>query len=272
MVWTFCNIVPRLKVDKSVKSKIKCSPDLTIKDLNYINNDNILSSLSVDQCVSLSLNSYQKIIAVGYLILDGNTIKNNEKNEKCLRVLHYHEDELFKSHISKIIPDIITVMEREISNAEIIDDIPTQIEDTQTTIVKMDELLMICSLKALKYSITKEMLPILASTFYKKYVMSFCPDGVELDIKKTSFKKLSTFLQLLEQEGIIKFIVGSNGIVEIIKIIHNNSKFQNIEENPNLERNIDQYSPPVKEIYIVTPGLYPIFSEFLCRFVDNLIY
>lgn len=274
MVWTFYNIVPRLKLDKSVKSKIKSSPELTIKDLNSINNDNLLCALPADQCVSLCINSCQKMIAVGYLMVDGNTIKINEKSdEKCLKILHYHEDELFKSHILKIIPDIISVMEREFNNAlEINDDIPNQLENTQSTIVKMDEVLMICSLKTLKHSITKEMLPILASTFYKKYVMSVCPEGVELDIKKTSFKKLSVFLQLLEEEGIIKLNVGSNGIVEITRIIHSNSKFQEIEENPNLEENVNQHSPPVKEIYIVTPGLYPIFSEFLCRFVDFIIY
>lgn len=271
MVWTFSHIVPRLKIDKSVKSKIKSPSELTIKDIICINNDNLISSLPVDQCVTLSINTSQKLIAVGYLTIDGNTITNQEnKGDKCLKILHYHEDELFKSHILKIIPNIISVMEREFSNApEINDDEPNQLEDTQANIVKMDELLMSCSLKVLKHSITKEMLPILASTFYKKYVMSVCPEGIELDIKKTSFKKLSTFLQLLDKDGIIKFNVGSNGIAEITRVMHNNVKFQEVEENPELKLNV-QNSPPVKEIYVVTPGLYPIFSEFLCRFVGHI--
>ncbi|MCP6508598.1 hypothetical protein NL478_27930, partial [Klebsiella pneumoniae] len=79
---------------------------------------------------------------------------------------------------------------------------------------------------------------------------------VELDIKKTSFKKLSTFLQLLDEEGIIKFNVASNGIAEITCVIHSNSKFQdeNLDDNVELSENVNQSSPPVKEIYIVTPG------------------
>lgn len=272
MIWSFPHIVPRLILHENFKSKLSSPSELTIKDLTFVNNDNLLIPLLVDQCVSICTNLCEKIIAIGYLIIDGNTIKNQEKNKDiCLKVLHYHKDELFKSNILNIMPDVVLMMERSFKNApELNNDIPNQLEDTLTVIEKMDELLMTCSLKALKHCIKKEMLPILASTFYKKYVMSFCPEGIELDIKKTSFKKLTTFLQLLDVEGIIKFNVGSNGIAEITQVIHSNSKFQeiNTEENSELKENDDQYTPPVKEIYIVTPGLYPIFSEFLCRFVN----
>lgn len=275
MVWSFSHIVPRLILNKSSKSKLKSSTELAIEDLTAENNDHILSSLSADHCVSLCTNSCQKIIAIGHLIIDGNTLKDHDdKQNKCLKVLHYHEDELFKSHISNVIPDLISVMEREFNKAlELDDNIPNQLEDTQTVIEKMDELLMTCSLKALKHSIKKEMLPILASTFYKKYVMSFCPEGIEIDIKKTRFKKLSTFLQLLDEENIIKFNVGSNGIAEITHVIYSNSKFQNeyLEDDLGSKENVDTFSPPVKEIYVVTPGLHPIFSEFLCRLVHILI-
>lgn len=264
-IWTFPHIFPRLQLDNNGKSQLKSTLELTIKDLTSTNNDHILSSLPVDQCVSLCTTSCQKIIAIGYLIIAGSTIKDNEKSrDKCLKVLHYYDDELFKLHIKSIIPDVIFVMEREFKSAPELDN-DTQIhsECIQTVCEKMDELLMTCSLKALKYSIKKEMLPILASTFYKKYVMSFCPEGTELDIKKTSFIKLSTFLQLLDKEKIINLNVGSNGIVEIIRVICSNSKFQDIncDENPELKENIE-FSPPIKEVYVVTPGLYPIFSEF----------
>lgn len=274
LVWTFCNILPRLKLDKSGKSKLKSSTELTIKDLTSVNNNNILSALPVDQSISICTNTCQKIIAIGYLLIDGKTIQNHDtNNDVCLKVLHYHEDELFKSHILKIIPHIIPVLERECNNDRdcINEEVINQIEINENAIEKMDKLLTTCSLKALKYSIKKEMLPILASTFYKKYVMSFCPEGIELDIKKTSFKRLSTFLQLLDTEGIIKFNAGRNGIAEIIRVIETNSKFQdvNLDDNPELKEDVvDEFSPPVKEIYVVTPGLHPIFSEFLCRYVD----
>lgn len=271
MVWSFLNIVPRLILDKNGKSRLKSSTELTIKDLTSVNNDHTLSLLPVDHCVCLCTNTCQKIIAIGYLMVDGNVIKEHiNYQDKCLKVLHCHEDELFNSHILKIIPNIISTMEREYNVApELNDSIPNQIENNQTVVEKMDEILMICSLKALKYSITKDMLPVLASTFYKKYVMSFCPEETELDIKKTSYKKLSTFLQLLNEKGVIKFNVGSNGIAEITCIYHSNSMFQDANLENNSEEKADLYSPPVKEMYVVTSGLHPIFSEFLCRYVDT---
>ncbi|VVC41766.1 Hypothetical protein CINCED_3A002139 [Cinara cedri] len=275
MVWSFPHIFPRLKLDNDGKSQLKSASELTIKELrsNDANNEHILSSLPVDQCVSLCTISCQKIIAIGYLTIDGNSIKDSEKSrDKCLKVLHYYDDELFKSHIKSSIPDVIYTMEREFNDAPELNDKKMYSEDIQTVVNKMDELLMTCSLKALKYSIKKQMLPILASTFYKKYVMSFCPEGTELDIKKTSYKKLTSFLQLLDKEQMIKLNVSSNGIVEITQVIQSNSKLQdlNSDDNPALKENLDQFSPPVKEIYVVTPGLYPIFSEFLCRKGDKL--
>lgn len=273
LVWTFCNILPRLKLDKCGKSKLKSSTELTISDLTSVNNNYVLSSLSVDQSISLCTDTCQKVIAIGYLTMDGKAIQNHETNQDiCLKVLHYHEDELFKTHIFKIIPHIIPVLERECHNdREYNEDItnPNRVEVVETTTEKMNILLTQCSLKALKYSIKKEMLPILASTFYKKYVMSFCPEGVDLDIKKTSYKRLSTFLQLLDEDGLIKFNAGRNGIAEITRVIETSSKFQdvNLDDNPELKENVDEFLPPVKEIYVVTPGLHPIFSEFLCRYV-----
>lgn len=272
MLWKFPYIVPKLKLDIDVTSRIKTVTELTIKDLNSVNNDHVLNPLVVDQCVSVCSDTCQKIIAVGYLIIDGNTIQKHQSNkDKCFRILHYHKDELFKSHILQIIPEVVSNIERAFINApESNDDATGQSENTQTVVEKMDQLLTLCSLKALKHSVKKEMLPILASTFYKKYVMSFCPEGIELDIKKTSFKKLSTFLQLLDEEGIIKFSVGSNGIAEIIRVNYTSSKFQDAHLDDKVEsnENTDEASLPVKEIYVVTPGLHPIFSEFLCRFVD----
>lgn len=272
MIWSFPQILPKLKSDSNLYSKLKTSTELTVKDFNSvnpeINNDLVLTSLPVDQCVSLCTNSCPKILGIGNLIIDGNSIKEQEPTRnKCLKVIHCYGDELYKSHILQIIPDVISTMEREFNNAPEQNDNPQiQSDDNQTLLEKKNGLLMTCTLKALKHSITKEMLPILASTFYKKYVMSFCPEGIELDIKKTSFKKLSTFLQLLDEEGILKLNVGSNGVVEIVRVIHTDIRFQDPALGDKTEKeNVDQFSPPVKEIYVVTPGLYPIFSEFLCR-------
>nr|XP_045587142.1 eukaryotic translation initiation factor 2D-like isoform X2 [Procambarus clarkii] len=66
-------------------------------------------------------------------------------------------------------------------------------EDTpQTTGPEaMDKLLLHCFLKAWKTSGKKVALPILTSNFYRLHMIPACPDGASLDIKKSSYKKLS---------------------------------------------------------------------------------
>lgn len=55
----------------------------------------------------------------------------------------------------------------------------------------MDRLLLHCFLKAWKSSAKKLDLPILTSNFYRLHMIPACPDGISLDIKKSSYKKLS---------------------------------------------------------------------------------
>lgn len=55
----------------------------------------------------------------------------------------------------------------------------------------MDNLLLHCFLKTWKTSAKKIDLPILTSNFYRLHMIPACPDGVTLDIKKSSYKKLS---------------------------------------------------------------------------------
>lgn len=60
----------------------------------------------------------------------------------------------------------------------------------------MDELLDYCFLKALKTTAKKIELPVLTSNFYRLHIVPACPADKSLDVKKTSFKKLSKFLEV----------------------------------------------------------------------------
>lgn len=70
----------------------------------------------------------------------------------------------------------------------------TEISDMCDTVSEMDELLKYCFLKELKYSQKKLTLPILTSNFYRLHMINACPAGKNLDIKKSSYKKLNKFL------------------------------------------------------------------------------
>ncbi|KAJ2063820.1 hypothetical protein GGI17_001452 [Coemansia sp. S146] len=73
---------------------------------------------------------------------------------------------------------------------------------------EMDELLM-DSLRQIMATVlddahAAELLPINASTIYSTYMVPNVPRGLELDIKKSSHKKLAKFLKAAEKHGLIK--------------------------------------------------------------------
>ena len=88
-------------------------------------------------------------------------------------------------------------------------------------IEQMDKLLEYCFLKACKTSVKSNDLPILSSNFFKNHVLTACPPDQTLDVKQSSFKKLSAFLNSMEAKGIIitSTLKGVQSILSIKVII-----------------------------------------------------
>lgn len=83
---------------------------------------------------------------------------------------------------------------------------------------QMDELLEQCFLHALKSRVKKADLPLLTSTLLGSHMFSCCPEGQQLDIKKSSYKKLSKFLQHMQQEQIVQVKELSKGVESIVAV------------------------------------------------------
>jgi translation initiation factor 2D len=69
---------------------------------------------------------------------------------------------------------------------------------------KMDKLLEYCFLKACKTSLKRGDLPLITSTFFKNHIIHVCPTGCTVDVKKSSYKKLSVFLACMKEKGLIE--------------------------------------------------------------------
>ncbi|KAK3851197.1 hypothetical protein Pcinc_042143 [Petrolisthes cinctipes] len=82
----------------------------------------------------------------------------------------------------------------------------------------MDRLLLHCFLKAWKTSAKKVEVPILTSNFYRIHMLPACPDGATLDIKKSSYKKLSKFLNAMAKKELIEVKEFPKGIENITGI------------------------------------------------------
>ncbi|KAL3252867.1 hypothetical protein MRX96_054774 [Rhipicephalus microplus] len=87
-----------------------------------------------------------------------------------------------------------------------------QVEETTDT---MDALLESCVLSALR---SKLPLPLLASSLYSGHVLPRCPPGRQIDIRRTSYKKLSTYLAHLQSEGLLALKETSPGVQSIVSV------------------------------------------------------
>uniref|UniRef100_A0A4W5K0E9 Eukaryotic translation initiation factor 2D n=1 Tax=Hucho hucho TaxID=62062 RepID=A0A4W5K0E9_9TELE len=74
---------------------------------------------------------------------------------------------------------------------------------TRTCPQFIDALLRQCFLHSLKNKVKKSELPLLTSTFLHIHMFSCCQSGKQLDIKKSSYIKVTTFLQNMQQQHIL---------------------------------------------------------------------
>jgi translation initiation factor 2D len=97
-----------------------------------------------------------------------------------------------------------------------------------------------------------------------------CPTNQSIDVKKSSFKKLSTFLSVMAQEGIIKVkeqIKGVESIVEV-NLVHPSIRafVLRLDDVPEEQASADakktNTSPNIVELYKITAHVLPIFKNF----------
>lgn len=79
-----------------------------------------------------------------------------------------------------------------------------------------DKLIKGAFLNAIKLQGKKMALPILTSTFYPQYVQPELPEGIEM--KRSSYKKVGTFLKEMAKDGLIQIKEEKKGIEKIVSI------------------------------------------------------
>uniref|UniRef100_A0A8I6AFL6 Eukaryotic translation initiation factor 2D n=1 Tax=Rattus norvegicus TaxID=10116 RepID=A0A8I6AFL6_RAT len=107
---------------------------------------------------------------------------------------------------------------------------------------QMDELLEQCFLHALKSRVKKADLPLLTSTLLGSHMFSCCPEGQQLDIKKSSYKKLSKFLQHMQQEQIVQVKELSKGVESIVAVDWRHPRKGSTLEGSEVRRIITDYA------------------------------
>ncbi|XP_070825191.1 eukaryotic translation initiation factor 2D isoform X1 [Chaetodon trifascialis] len=137
----------------------------------------------------------------------------------------------------------------------------------------MDALLLQCFLHALKCKVKKSELPLLTSTFLRNHMFSCCPSGKQLDIKKSSYKKLSKFLQAMQQQyNLVRVKELTKGVESIVEVDWKNQELYSftVPEGSDVGAALVQeggegetpYHPPeITTLYSVSARLEPVFLD-----------
>ncbi|XP_048962834.1 eukaryotic translation initiation factor 2D isoform X6 [Canis lupus dingo] len=142
--------------------------------------------------------------------------------------------------------------------------------DSRTLQEQMDELLQRCFLHALKCQVKKADLPLLTSTFLGNHMFSCCPKGRQLDIKKSSYRKLSKFLQQMQQEQIVQVEELSKGVESIVAVDWKHPRITSFvipEPSPTSQtiqegsREQPYHPPDIKSLYCVPANMTLLFQE-----------
>ncbi|XP_032949642.1 eukaryotic translation initiation factor 2D isoform X1 [Rhinolophus ferrumequinum] len=145
--------------------------------------------------------------------------------------------------------------------------------DSKTLQEQMDALLQRCFLHALKCRIKKADLPLLTSTLFGSHMFSCwygSPEGRQLDIKKSSYKKLSKFLQHMQQEQIIQVKELSKGVESIVAVDWKHLRITSFvipEPSPTSQtiqegsREQPYHPPDIKPLYCVPASMTLLFQE-----------
>uniref|UniRef100_A0A674BNX6 Eukaryotic translation initiation factor 2D n=1 Tax=Salmo trutta TaxID=8032 RepID=A0A674BNX6_SALTR len=147
-------------------------------------------------------------------------------------------------------------------------------EDLRSPQEQMDALLLQCFLQALKSKVKKSELPLLTSSFLRIHMFSCCPSGKQLDIKKSSYKKLSKFLQCMQQQhSLVRVEELSKGVESIVEVDWKNSELRSFRtpKDPGIEEASVEvggaegekpYHPPeITTLYSVSSRLEPLFQD-----------
>ncbi|NWR92922.1 EIF2D factor, partial [Furnarius figulus] len=146
-------------------------------------------------------------------------------------------------------------------------------EDSRTPQEQMDALFNQCFFHALKCKVKKSDLPLLTSTFLGSHMFSCCPAGQQLDIKKSSYKKFSKFLQCMQHQKILQVKELNKGVESIVEVDWKHpdikafavpegfSSASAAQDSKNEDREQVYHAPEIVPLYGVSAKMMPLFQE-----------
>ncbi|XP_030852103.1 eukaryotic translation initiation factor 2D isoform X2 [Strongylocentrotus purpuratus] len=141
----------------------------------------------------------------------------------------------------------------------------------------MDERLYQCLLHSLKKKVKPSDLPLLTSSLYRNYMQTSCPEGKTLDLKKSSYKKLSKFLRAMQERRLLDVRELSRGVDSITAIYKDHDELRSFvplvdsgdsdeqsdaaSSNPSSSSKAPEGPPEIRQFYSVMPNQAPVLQH-----------
>uniref|UniRef100_A0A8C4QN06 Eukaryotic translation initiation factor 2D n=1 Tax=Eptatretus burgeri TaxID=7764 RepID=A0A8C4QN06_EPTBU len=133
-----------------------------------------------------------------------------------------------------------------------------------------DWLLLQCCLHTLKSRIGPEDLPLAVATFYGNYIIPSCPKDTKVDIKRSSYKKLSRFMSSLQRRGLLQVKEITRGVQTITSVawthpeIVSFSKPKGVGSSDSVSARVKDMPAQTSECNYQTPEIFPLFVVPVC--------
>ncbi|XP_055931703.1 eukaryotic translation initiation factor 2D-like isoform X2 [Argiope bruennichi] len=320
-LWKFPNLLPIVTTIPPVLEKITNGADLMAPGVvtdDYIVKD--MNNLKPNDICAVRIIGNKAAVAVGKALMSKDELCQEGVKGKAVSIIHCYKDNLWLSgeqidlpilpeEESMELPEILENV--NLSDTTASEDAPNEVSDSlpesdnhaavndladdevskENEILPnytMDEILHHSFFTTLKVTGKKITLPILTSTFYSSHVLKSCPPDLNLDIKKTTYKKLSVFLKKMQKEGLVLIKELSKGVESIVSInlenqsiksysiepsfkLHLNSeKEKTVEEVPSSNIQGNYKFPLVTELYVISAQVKVLFEKYNLRKGDTI--
>ncbi|KAF7727001.1 hypothetical protein EC973_008114 [Apophysomyces ossiformis] len=259
-LWQHVDCLPILYTWGPVVRKLMEGADLMIPGL-VPGPDGKLPNVDKDDLVAITIKGYPYPLAVGTMALPTSEIRpRSGMKGKAVHVIHVYHDYLWamgdKSEPAEFqnTSDDESYQEDETEERVPKEEVTTQeVKDTnsvQLSTSDIDDLLKKSLLQALQFKMTPDnastVLPLSVSNFYTTYILPSRPIdvGSEVDIKKSSWKKVQKFLKAMEKTGILK-LKDQRGEAFVSSVNWSHPDFQGLKAYKSMESS--EASKPVKE-------------------------
>ncbi|GAN03392.1 eukaryotic translation initiation factor SUI1 family protein [Mucor ambiguus] len=268
-MWQYPNMLPKLYTWGPVVRRLMDGADLMIPGL-VLGPEGKLPELNTGDLVAITIKGYPMPLAIGTMAVPTSEIRpRSGMKGKAVHIIHVYEDFLWAMGDKSGPPELESISDDEYEEEEVEDegdgeaqqdetkpsepeqsnnihemtqkmDAASVADTKQLTTNEIDEWLKKSLYHALVFKIKSEnassVLPLSASSFYSAYIMPCRPVdvGSEIDIKKSSWKKLQKFLKAMDKAGLLK-TKEQRGETMVMSVNYSHPSLQDLRKYKTME-------------------------------------